>query len=106
LSPAKFNEGNEEERTSIDEDDQLLKIFKLLGKQPNSELSFIKDENAFDYCEIIMKLEKPMPRLRKKFSELSPDLIKCLKAMITFNPECRVEAKDILKVKYFDDIRC
>jgi serine/threonine protein kinase len=93
LSPASTIDGADQ----VDPEDQLLKIFMLLGQQPNSELSFLKDAKASTYCESMMKHEKTYQRLDRKFSKVSPDMIECLKAMVTFSPENRTDAKQLLQ---------
>lgn len=52
-----------------------------------------------------MKHEKSYQRVDQKLSGVSAELTACIKQMLTFSPESRAEAKDILKSQYFNDIR-
>lgn len=77
----------------------------MLGKQDNSDLAFIKDENIVSYCQKLMKIQKAGGRIDAKFTNIKPDLRNILKQLCDFNPERRMSAKDVLKNKIFDDIR-
>ena len=68
-------------------------------------MDFVMDQNIKQYCFQLMKKEKTKPRIDQKFSKLSDSMRECLKCMITFNPQKRMEAKDMLRFPCFDDIR-
>ena len=52
-----------------------------------------------------MKKEGASSRIDQKFSKLSEEMRECLKSMVAFSPDKRMEAKDILRFSCFDDIR-
>ena len=53
----------------------------------------------------MMKKGKSSCQIDKKFSRLPEDMRECLKGMVAFSPDKRLEAKDILRFSLFDEIR-
>ena len=82
------DESEESKSKMVSHDDQLVKILSLLGKQDESNLSFVKEEKVVGY---IKKLSKEIGdnTFEDKFPGISPKLLDMLKALLKFNPEDR-----------------
>lgn len=71
---------------TISEDDQLVKIIEVLGK--DIDMSFIEDPNAKTYCNLVHETVEcnTAKSLKKRFSASSPEMLDILKQMLQFNP--------------------
>ena len=101
LSPPKNQEdGN---KISKGKKDQLTIIFNILGTPQEKELNYISDPNALKYI-------KSFPFVMKQdFKEMYPksgkDAIDLIEKILKFNPDDRLDIKEIVKHKYFDEVR-
>lgn len=85
MSPCKNKHEN-----YVDEDDQLSKIFDLLGQSSKEDLSFLSDLEEVDHAKITCKDKEN--KLRKKFQNINEDLFHILEGMLQFNPYFRLSA--------------
>lgn len=100
LSPPKTKEEN---NISKGKKDQLTIIFNVLGTPNEKEMGYISDPNAFKYI-------KTFPLVKKQdFKELYPksgkDAIDVIEKILKFNPNDRPSIEEILKHRYFDEVR-
>jgi len=101
LSPPKNQEENS--KISKGKKDQLTIIFNVLGTPNEKELDYISDPNALKYI-------KSFPATKKQdFKELYPksgkDAIDLVEKVLRFNPNDRLDISEIVKHKYFDEVR-
>lgn len=91
--------------TKISENDQLIKIIDRVGGDLSKEdLSFLSDDTAIEYAQQVSSQRKGSS-LSRRFSESSSETVEMLQAMLEFNHQFRLSAKELLKNKMFDDIR-
>lgn len=105
ISPCqRYEESCDSDTTRISENDQLIKIFDQLGQLDGNDFSFLSDKTAIEYAEQVSSQRKGQT-LSKRFSESSSEIVEILEALLEFNQQFRVSAKELLKHKIFDDIR-
>ena len=87
------------------ENDQLGKIFKVIGTPKTEEdLSFIIKPEAQKYVKCFQQCEKV--NLKDEMYPAVDDRgIALLNKMLEFNPDKRISAEEALKDAYFDEIR-
>ena len=100
LSPPK---NPEDTKISKGKKDQLTIIFNVLGTPQEKELQYISDPNALKYI-------KSFPLVKKQdFKELYPksgkDAVDLIDKVLKFNPNDRADINEILKHRYFDEVR-
>ena len=107
LSPLKIKFQNEDEKKepSLSKKDQIISILKILGNPSEDDMSFISDDNALDYYEVIKNPNHITNRLDKIFKDANPEIRSLLKGLLEFNPHFRLTAKEALQSKVFDKIR-
>lgn len=120
LSPAK-NEKNEEKllhasknakvveaedknkMISKGKKDQLTIIFNVLGTPRGKETDFISDPNALKYIKSFADVKK------QEFKDLYPksgkDALDLIEKVLRFNPFDRPDIAEILRHRYFDEVR-
>ena len=103
LSPPKNQEENSNSKISKGKKDQLTIIFNVLGTPNEKELEYISDPNALKYIKSF-----PVTK-RQNFHEMYPksgkDAIDLVEKVLRFNPNDRLDINEIVKHKYFDEVR-
>ena len=82
-------------------------VNEKFGKLTREELSFISNENIYDY-QMKVASDKPShfaSSSGKMFKSCSPDLVKLMIDMLEYNPFFRPSAKECLQNPAFDEIR-
>lgn len=79
-------------------DDQIIVVNEKFGKVNSEDLSFISNENIYDYQ---MKVCSDKPRqfekgVSKMFGPCSPHLVQLTLDMLEYNPFFRPSAKECL----------
>jgi len=82
----------------------MIKILKVLGKQDEKEMSFILEDSVKSYCNTIQK-EVKENTFDNKLSTISTPLRDVVKKMLTFNPNERQSAENLLEHTAFNSIR-
>lgn len=82
----------------------MIKIIRKLGRLSPSDMSFITDGAALEYCQSLQPAE-PKDGLADLARNCSQDLTEILKSLLEFNPFFRTSAKECLKSPIFDEIR-
>eukprot|EP01022_Parablepharisma_sp_SALTPOND_P028628 TRINITY_DN71287_c0_g1_i1.p1 TRINITY_DN71287_c0_g1~~TRINITY_DN71287_c0_g1_i1.p1 ORF type:complete len:558 (-),score=25.51 TRINITY_DN71287_c0_g1_i1:1030-2598(-) len=99
LSPG----GKEKGKSTLDSNDQMHKIFRILGSPKEEDIAFVTN------CVTKQRLEKMPKYIPMEFEKLYPGLEKdekdLLEGMLKINPYKRLTAKQALKHKYFDSVR-
>ena len=103
LSPNETVDCDEQGIPVSHRNDQLEKIFNMIGSPSESDLSFVTDDKALIYLHMFP--EKPAANLREKFPAGSDDALRILKSMLQFNPFNRASADELINDAYFDDVR-
>ena len=104
LSPSKKQNGD---HTNIEERDQLREIINGLGQCDEQDMSFITSDSGRKYFNLL-NAEAPSKRSARLFEFLDMDdpiISQLLRPMLQVNPYFRPTAKELLKSKYFDDVR-
>ena len=99
LSPGEKEKG----KTSLESNDQMHKIFRILGSPKEEDISFLTN------CVTKQRLEKMPKYIPLEFDKLYPGLEKdekeLLQGMLRINPYTRITAKQALRHRYFDAVR-
>ena len=95
------------EANIVSSDDQIIIINEKFGKLDQDVLSFISNENIYDYQ---MKVLSDKPHqfekgVKNMFNSCSPQLLKLVLDMLEYNPFFRPSAKECLQNPIFDEIR-
>lgn len=92
--------------TSIDDEDQLQCIINVLGKLTKNDKSFITEEEAHQYVDMLQEKQTSRTKgIDQIFPNANPQLLELLKGLLEFNPHFRLSAKQALKSPIFDSIR-
>ena len=84
-------------------EDQLNKIFEVIGTPEPQDYEFITDQAALQYLKSFPK-EKKID-LRAKYPGTPEELVNLMEKMLQFDPNKRITIKVALADSYFDDIR-
>ena len=91
---------------SIDENDQIFKIFNKTFINVEHDFSHLTDEPQIQYAEgTYQQANEEKKLIRDQFKKSAPELIELLEQMLEFNPYFRPTARQLLKNKIFDSIR-
>ena len=105
FSPVKCKK-EDENVNSVSQNDQLLKILRILGKQDKKDYDFIKDEKIKVYFETLNGSVKSKDNtIDALFPHISSDIKALLKEMLVLDPTQRPSAAALLKSPLFDSIR-
>ena len=99
--------GSSTETNIVSSDDQIIVVNDQFGRLSKDELSFISNENIYDY-QMKVTSDKPYQfekQVNKTFKSCSPHLIQLVLDMLEYNPFFRPSAKECLQNPIFDDIR-
>lgn len=99
---AKQTENQDTNTVSIN--DQLIKILKVIGKQAEDQLTFIKEESIVNYTQSLQD-SVDLIQLDAKFPHVNKDLVEFLKKLLIFNPKKRPSAKECLENSIFENLR-
>eukprot|EP00249_Psilotum_nudum_P021782 c28244_g2_i1 orf=498-1646(-) len=81
---------------------QIRSITELIGLPDDSDLNFVKSENARRYlCQLP---RHPKARLTEKFPRVSPLAIDLIEKMLTFDPNERISVEDALAHPYLSTL--
>ena len=91
----------------IEQTDQFRVILDNLGRCSKEDMSFIENENGHDYVKQLNReaLPKKDAPLHLLLNLKDSDFSAFVKPMLEVNPYFRPTAKELLKCKYFDDVR-
>lgn len=95
------------ETNIVSSDDQIIIINEKFGKLDKQLLSFISNENIYDY-QMKVCSDKPYQfekGVSKVFESCSPQLVELVLDMLEYNPFFRPSAKECLQNPIFDEIR-
>lgn len=98
------SEDEEEVEYKISKKDQMKYICRILGTPSSTDRSFISDEAATNYMDIVCK-HRHTNKLSQYFSKAKPECIQLLSGMLEFNPYLRLTAKEALAHPIFNEIR-
>lgn len=88
----------------VNQNDQLGKIFQVIGTPQEKDMEFIKhDEVACKYLKLFKPCEPE--NLQNKYPATDRRGIDLLQRMLCFNPSDRISAKEALASDYFDEVR-
>lgn len=90
--------------TKISENDQFIKILEVLGQRSDEDLSYLTDQNSFIYTNQVQGQLKGQG-LAQRFKPAAAEAVELLEAMLEFNPYFRASAIELIRHKWFDDIR-
>lgn len=88
----------------VNKNDQLGKIFQVIGTPQEKDMEFIRhDEKACKY----LKLFKPCQpeNLKEKYPGAGDRGLEMLSRMLCFNPSDRISAREAIDDEYFDEVR-
>ncbi|MCO5594230.1 hypothetical protein L7F22_048257 [Adiantum nelumboides] len=77
---------------------QLRSIIDLIGLPSDSDLGFVKSENARKYLQQLPRND--VKQLAEKFPEILPLAIDLMQKMLTFDPSMRISAEEALAHPY------
>lgn len=80
-------------------------IVKTRGNLTLEDTSFVTDEKAIEYLNLIKPKDHKKCFLDTLYPDIDPNMLALLKGMLEFNPHLRLTAKEALKSKLFDKIR-
>lgn len=100
LSPPK---NKEESKISKGKKDQLTIIFNVLGTPNEKELEYISDPNALKYIKSFQKVKKQ--DFKELYLKSGKDAVNLIENLLKFNPNDRLGIEDIVKHRYFDQVR-
>lgn len=81
------------------DDDQLIEIFKVLGRPTKEDLKSINVSSAFiPNTERIASLAVVLP------SSIDPQLLSLFERIFVYNPKQRITAQQVLQSPYFDEL--
>ena len=88
-------------------DNQLITIIGVIGKQADSDLSFIKDSLTKEHFLKVQNkaILKDSGHLVNRLAHAGEELIYLIKNLLKFNPNERFAAEQALKLPIFDKIR-
>lgn len=84
-------------------DDQLLKIFDLIGTPSQDDCAFVTDNVAIDYLKTFKK--KPGQDLAERYPGATENGINLLKRMLNFNPFFRISVDQAIEHPFLDPVR-
>lgn len=82
---------------------------KILYRMPNlnkDDFDFFLDEEKLSLQQSLYEKPKNKISLKELFPLTNQGLVDLLELMLTYNPIFRPTAKQLLKMKIFDDIKC
>jgi cyclin-dependent kinase 8/11 len=90
---------------TIFQEDQLRKIFHLLGKPDEQAWPLLVHCNYYDRLPTIKgwDTDEFRPRLAERMSHISSNQLALLQRMLTYDPEKRITAEQAKHDKYFSD---
>jgi serine/threonine protein kinase len=88
----------------ISSKDQMKHICRILGTPKTNDKSFITDNTAIDYMNMICE-KKHSNKLQSMFPKTSSEIISLVRSMLEFNPHFRITAQEALANPIFDSIR-
>lgn len=97
------DDGNDME-LHISSKDQMKHICRILGTPKTNDKSFITDNTAIDYMNMICE-KKHSNKLHSMFPKTNPKILSLIKSMLEFNPHFRTTAQEALANPIFDSIR-
>ena len=83
----------------------MKKINEFHGKLNKQDMSFIKDQDSFNYQNQLVNPEPKKKVLKSMFPHTSSGLLKILQDLLEFNPNFRVTSENCLRNPIFDAMR-
>lgn len=102
LSPAK-QPMEQRQGFPFSHNDQLSKIFEVIGTPNDDDKSFVTDQKALEYLDTFS--QKSRCDLSKKYPGASAEAIDFLDKILQFNPYFRMSLKEAIEHPLFDDVR-
>jgi len=102
LSPGPSSEKNQD-GLPIDPNDQLAKIFSLIGTPSEEDKSFVTDELALKYLNVYTY--QPRVDLQSKFPGTEANAIDFMDRLLVFNPFFRMTLDEAINHPFLKDIK-
>lgn len=102
LSPAK-SPTEQRKGFPFSSNDQLARIFMVIGTPSEDDKSFVTDQKALEYLDSFPFAQRM--DLQSKYPGAPPEAIDFLNRILVFNPYFRIKLQDALNHPIFDQVR-
>lgn len=98
-------EGGEEEGPTIDEEDQILKILRVIGHKQSLKKEFFDSKRAFQYYQCVGRFAQDSIDLSELHQNARPELLELMDRCLYLDPTKRATIDECISMPIFDKIR-